>query len=322
MNWVLLLPFSFIVYFIVTWLLRKRTIGQITGRYVFITGCDTGFGRHLALQLDKVGFRVVAGCLTEKGQSELRKEASRRLVPVSLDVTNETSILEARNFVEGCLPSGKGLWAVVNNAGVAGKIGPAEWMTREDYVRTLDVNLLGVIEMSRVFLPLLRRERGRLVNMSSANGSVTVPFFVPYTISKYGVEIFSDSLRPEARKYGVSVHIIKPGMFDTNIRQVEPIVEGLKRSFEGLAPDVRAFYGRGFLAELLTKVKSSPKATTDTSPVVNAYVHAVTSRHPQYRYHVGLDAHTFWRLLGWLPDSLSTILYTWVLPSPQGALRV
>lgn len=84
---------------------------------------------------------------------------------------------------------------MVNNAGVAGMIGPAEWMTREDYVRTLNVNLFGVIETSRVFLPLLRRERGRLVNMSSANGSVTVPFFVPYTISKYGVEIFSDNLR-------------------------------------------------------------------------------------------------------------------------------
>lgn len=112
MNWLLLLLFSVVVYYVVVWLLRKRTIGQIADRYVFITGCDSGFGRQLALRLDRLGFRVLAACLTEKGQSELREEASSRLVPLFLDVTNEAGLVEARSIVERCLPPGKGLYCM------------------------------------------------------------------------------------------------------------------------------------------------------------------------------------------------------------------
>ena len=91
-------------------------------------------------------------------------------------------------------PSVLGLWALVNNAGVAGSIGPIDWTIKEDYVSTLDINLYGVIFVSKAFLPLLRMEPGRIINMSSMAGRYA-NVSAPYVVSKYGVEGFSDSLR-------------------------------------------------------------------------------------------------------------------------------
>lgn len=87
-----------------------------------------------------------------------------------------------------------GLWAVVNNAGVAGSVAPIEWQTEDDFRKTLDVNLFGVIFVTKAFLPMVRRERGRVVNMASIMGRFSMSTG-PYGASKYGVEGFSDQLR-------------------------------------------------------------------------------------------------------------------------------
>ena len=88
-----------------------------------------------------------------------------------------------------------GLWAVVNNAGVPGKSGPSEFHTRADFQETLDVNLLGVIDVTNTFLPLVKRSRGRIINTSSMAGRLVFPVIPAYNISKWGVEIYSDCIR-------------------------------------------------------------------------------------------------------------------------------
>ena len=87
-----------------------------------------------------------------------------------------------------------GLWAVVNNAGVGGAKQPLEWTTRDEFIATLEVNLYGVVFVSKAFLPLIRRERGRIVNMASAAGRLAA-MSPDYCVSKYGVEAFSDAMR-------------------------------------------------------------------------------------------------------------------------------
>lgn len=82
----------------------------------------------------------------------------------------------------------------MNNAGIAIPTGPNEWLTKEDFVKVLNVNLVGVVEVTLSLLPLLRRARGRVVNVSSVMGRVSF-FGGGYCPSKYGVEAFSDSLR-------------------------------------------------------------------------------------------------------------------------------
>ena len=92
------------------------------------------------------------------------------------------------------LPLSPGLWGLVNNAGISTPSGPNEWMKKQDFAHVLDVNLLGMIEVTLSMLPLVRKARGRVVNVSSVMGRVSL-FGGGYCISKYGVEAFSDSLR-------------------------------------------------------------------------------------------------------------------------------
>ena len=85
---------------------------------------------------------------------------------------------------------------MVNNAGVALPSGPTDWLTIDDYKDMIAVNLCGVIDVTLSVLPLIKKARGRVVNVASVFGRVT-PFGGPYCVSKYGVESFNDSLRLE-----------------------------------------------------------------------------------------------------------------------------
>lgn len=89
-----------ILYIFTNRLLYRLRISKITDRYVFITGCDTGFGNILAKKLDNLGVNVIAGCLTENGQKDLQNESSTRLKTVLLDVTNKESVKKAYEFVK------------------------------------------------------------------------------------------------------------------------------------------------------------------------------------------------------------------------------
>ena len=88
-----------------------------------------------------------------------------------------------------------GLWGLMNNAGAIASVGLPEWLTLDDYRRQCDVNLFGTIDVTLTFLPLVRKSRGRVVNTSSVSGRLALPAFAAYSISKYGVEAFSDTLR-------------------------------------------------------------------------------------------------------------------------------
>lgn len=87
-----------------------------------------------------------------------------------------------------------GIWALVNNAGIAGSVGPVDWLTRREYEAVMSVNLYGIIDMTNACLPLLRKEKGRVVNMTSICGRITLAP-TPYCASKYAAEACSDCLR-------------------------------------------------------------------------------------------------------------------------------
>lgn len=104
----------------------------------------------------------------------------------------------SRELADSCmvlsssLPAG--LWALVNNAGVGLPSGPNEWLTKEDFVKVINVNLVGLIEVTLNMLPMVKKARGRVVNMSSSGGRVAI-IGGGYCVSKFGVEAFSDSIR-------------------------------------------------------------------------------------------------------------------------------
>ncbi|PIO12680.1 hypothetical protein AB205_0167890 [Aquarana catesbeiana] len=122
------------------WYRQSQILTNLTNKYVFITGCDSGFGNLLAKQLDKR------------------------------------------------------LWGLVNNAGYGVGFGPNEWQTKEEFSKSLNVNLLGTIDVTVNLLHLVRKARGRIVYTSSALGRLAI-MGGGYSPSKFGVEAFADSLR-------------------------------------------------------------------------------------------------------------------------------
>lgn len=276
----------FLVYKILDRLIRRPRIGRYKDSYVFVTGCDTGFGRMTAIRLDALGSHVFAGCLTENGEVELRKVCSNRLHTVRLDVSKPESVHQAYQFVQSKLPSGKGLWGLVNNAGVSGRRGRIEWQKVDDYKSVNSVNLYGLIDMTMTFLPLIKQERGRIVIMASMGGRVALLDGVPYSVSKYAVEGFSDALRRSLKIFGCKVSIVEPGGFQTNINTSETIRQCIMATWDDATKESRDEFGEEF-AEDLVKTIQNIRLDKNPDEVASVYEEALFSRFPRARYVVG-----------------------------------
>jgi len=145
-------------------------------RAVLITGCDTGFGHQLAIEIDKLGFHVFAGVLFPDGigAKNLQFICSERLKVLKMDVTNYEEVSEAINQIKS---SGIQLWAVVNNAGIAINT-PIEWgHDVNELSKMLSVNVYGMVRVTKLSMPLLRQSKGRIINVTSVAGKVFTIFF-------------------------------------------------------------------------------------------------------------------------------------------------
>ncbi|NWT06202.1 RDH16 dehydrogenase, partial [Mionectes macconnelli] len=297
------------------WHRERQTVPRLREKHVLITGCDSGFGNLLARQLDGRGLRVLAACLTEAGAERLRAATSPRLRTVLLDVTSSHSIATATAWVRECVGD-QGLWGLVNNAGIGSPSGPNEWLTKDDFVKVLDVNLVGLVEVTLSLLPLLRRARGRVVNVASVMGRVSC-FGGGYCISKFGVEAFSDSLRREMRPFGVQVSIIEPGGFQTAMIDPVLLVKDLTRLWEQLPAETQAAYGPQYPHGLgKTTILMHRLTSSRLSPVTDAMTHALLSRCPRSRYAAGWDARLLFLPLSYCPAWLSDTLLGLLMPTP------
>ncbi|KAG8129487.1 hypothetical protein E2320_016209 [Naja naja] len=185
------------LYILCQWYWERQMMENLTEKYIFITGCDSGFGKQLARQLDARGLRVLATCLTPEGAEQLEKVTSPCLKTTLLDVTSTESVAAATEWVEKQRSNesvSTGLWGLVNNAGVSFPLAPNQWLTKDDFAKVLNVNLLGVVDVTLHLLPLIRRARGRVVNVSSLAGRIAYGGG-GYSPSKFALEAFSDSLR-------------------------------------------------------------------------------------------------------------------------------
>ncbi|XP_076410176.1 retinol dehydrogenase 16-like [Peromyscus maniculatus bairdii] len=299
---------------------ERKVVSHLQDKHVFITGCDSGFGNLLARQLDRRGMRVLAACLTENGAEELRSKTSDRLETVILDVTKTESIVAATQWVKEHVGN-RGLWGLVNNAGISISLGPSGWLNKEDFAKVLDVNLLGMIEVTLSMLSLVRKARGRVVNVSSVMGRVSFPGSVPYNISKCGVEAFSDSLRRELSYFGVKVAIIEPGVFKTALSSSDRLSSNMNMVWDQASSEVKEIYGENFLASYLSMLKSlDQKCNEDLSLVTDCMEHALTSCHPRTRYSAGWDAKLFYLPMSYLPTFLVDAMIYWTSIKPAKAL--
>lgn len=264
---------------------------------VVVTGASKGIGRATALLLDQQGWRVFAGVRQDEDGDALRAEASARLTPLGLDVTDQTALARACALVERAVGS-QGLQGLVNNAGIVVP-GPLEFLPLDDLRLQMEVNLIGVAAVTQAFLPALRSGLGRIVNVGSINGRLAVPFTGAYCASKHALEAYSDSLRMELRPWSVDVSLIQPGaivtpIWDTSRSRVREIIRRMPAAASEL-------YGR--IMERALQDEGPPAHAIPAETVARAIERALTSRRPRARYVVGKDARLA-LLLARLPDRL------------------
>eukprot|EP00924_Labyrinthula_sp_SR-Ha-C_P006869 snap_masked-scaffold_8-processed-gene-3.39-mRNA-1 protein AED:0.19 eAED:0.21 QI:0/-1/0/1/-1/1/1/0/341 len=271
--------------------------------FVYITGCDSGFGNILTHKLYDLGFSVISGVFLEKTIEDMKSSSKlqgnskgNKVYPLRVDVTSDPSLQKAADEAEriiSSIPGGK-LKAIVNNAGIMVNPAPLEWAPIKDFQAMFDVNLLGTVRNTQKFLPLLRKHsktsQGRVINIASIAGRVGLPYTSAYCATKYAVEGMTESLRKELGVWGISVHLIEPGIFKST-GLYERYETGLDHVWENLDPKLKEEYGESFYKDLRVSLSRGKALGSDKSYLVpEAIVHAVTANKPKYRYRVGLDS--------------------------------
>jgi NAD(P)-dependent dehydrogenase (short-subunit alcohol dehydrogenase family) len=176
-----------------------------------VTGATSGIGLKMTEVLSRNGFHVYAGA--GKPEDMKRLNAMRNVTAVRLDVTKQRDIDEAVAFVKN---QGRGLYGLINNAGIV-TMEPLIEMPEEVMRQQLDVNLMGPHRVTKAFADLIIKSRGRILNTSSIAGIVTGPFSGAYSMSKHGLEAFTDGLAAELARFGVAVAAVEPGNYKSRI---------------------------------------------------------------------------------------------------------
>lgn len=287
--------------------LSGQELLPVDQKAVLITGSDSGIGHALSKYLDHLGFTVFAGVLHEEGSGaeELRRTCSQRLSVLQLDVTDPQQIKDAyKNVVEKV--QSRGLWAVVNNAGILGLPTDGELIPMTDYKRCMAVNFFGAVEVTKAFLPLLRKSKGRLINISSMAGGVPMLKLAAYGSSKAALNMFSAVMRQELSKWGVKVSVIQPGGFRTNIAGSSEMWEKLEKDIlDHLTPEVLEDYGQDYILAQRNFVELVDRhSNPDVCPVLLDVWHAISAKSPFTFYTPGSGTYLWLCFVSFSPTGI------------------
>lgn len=256
----------------------------MTGKVVLITGCSSGIGYDAAFALKARGYRIIASC---RKQEDVQKLTDSGIEALQLDVNDSRSIHKA--FAELLVKTDGRLDVLINNAGY-GQAGALEDITREVIRKQFETNVFGLLELTNLAIPVMRKHGGgRIINISSILGIISMPFRGAYNASKYAVEGLSDTLRLELKSSGIDVVAIEPGPIHSRFRD---------NSVDGSLQQVdinNSFYKKQYAAMLKTykQTKEDSFFTKKPDAVINKLIHAIESRRPKPRYSVTFPAHLF-----------------------------
>ena len=248
-------------------------------KVILITGASSGIGFETAKVLAKQG-HIVYG--TSRNIDRVEKIKDFGAIGLSLDVTDDES---SKKCLEEIIKREEKIDVLINNAGF-GSYGPIEMVSLDKAREEFEVNVYGIIRMTKLVIPYMRNQRsGRIINISSAGGRVTTYLGGWYHASKYAVEVLSDSLRMELKNFGIKVSIIEPGGVKSNwgIITADNLIQSSKNSpYEDISNKIAGLYKDlyGGNSKLLTKPEVVAKKISK----------AVNKKHPKTRYLFGFGA--------------------------------
>lgn len=260
---------------------------------VVVTGVSSGIGRAITLELLGAGYTVFGSVRRLEDASDLAAD-NARFIPLIFDVTDRDSIARAVTEVQAHVGA-SGLTALVNNAGM-NVSGPFLHQPEEQFRQVMAVNFHGLVDVTRAFLPLLgatdtpRATPGRIINIGSVQGIMTVPFMSAYSASKHAVEAFSQGLRRELIPFGIAVSTIEPNFTKSAL-------------FEKAAADLddNPYCGTRYQAawaQFNASIAASEAKAKPASTVAKKVLHALQTPRPKARYPMD----PIWHIGRWLPD--------------------
>ncbi|MDN8591425.1 SDR family oxidoreductase [Paenibacillus sp. 11B] len=267
-----------------------------TQELVIVTGTSSGIGRATAEQLAAEGFHVLAGVRRQEDADKIKR---KNIEPVIVDVTNIDTLKALAERVEQD-QLGRPLRAVVNNAGIAVNA-PLEMVPLDEFRRQIEVSVIGQVAVIQALTPALLNSGGRVVNIGSLGGKVSMPGFGIYSAAKFAMEAINDSLRREMSSFGLKVIMITPGGVSTGLS--EQGITTAERLAKLMTPDQHRRHDRLFDA---VKAQAETWAKDGIRPEKVAAVvsRAIHERKPRTRYTVGRDSALLTRLVRILPDKL------------------
>ncbi len=266
---------------------------------IMITGASKGIGRATALYLDKRGFTVLAGVRTQADGDGLCQEASSRLQPVIVDITNPDQVAALAETVRKVVGQ-NGLDGLVNNAGIA-VAAPLEFLPIDEFRRQIEVNLTAHLMVTQALLPYIRQAKGRIINISSIGGRLAGPMLGAYHASKFAMEGLTDSLRQELAPWGIKVISIEPGAIATPIW--ESGANTADRLLAQMPPQASQYYQAGMNGARAFAAQAF-KTGLPAEQVAEVIYQSLTAPKPRTRYPVGRDAKFGTRIIAHLPDNL------------------
>lgn len=247
-------------------------------RTVLVTGANSGIGLATALELAAAGYDVVGSARSADKAFNLESAAAERGLVVRtalFDVADAESTAKAIAEIESDTP----IWGLVNNAGFA-QAGAIEDVDDDEVRYQLEVNLVAPARLARLVVPGMRsRGEGRIVNVSSVAGRISLPLMGWYCASKHGLEAMTDALRMELAPAGIAVSLVEPGSFGTGIW------EGARYPDDAGTDDYAAAYDRARRA-----TTAGSRVLPDPVWVARTVRLALGSPVPLARYLIGADA--------------------------------
>ncbi len=240
---------------------------------VLVTGASSGIGRNITETLAAQGYFVYAGARKKADLEALT--AIDNVTGVRLDVTKQEEVDAAVQLIRS---EGRGLYALVNNAGVASS-GPLTKTPDSELNFVFQVNVTGVLKVTRAFAPMIIESQGRIVTTGSIAGINSTATNGIYSMSKHAMEAFADSLAAELSPQGVFVSIVEPGPYKTKIWSTTTtrLMQNMKHA--GITPSEEQ-------EAMVEKLAKRVRKMEEPDAVSEAVLHALASRNPQRRYMV------------------------------------
>ncbi|MCE3044248.1 SDR family NAD(P)-dependent oxidoreductase [Legionella sp. 16cNR16C] len=251
-------------------------------KIIFITGCSTGIGYEAACALHQKQYRVIASCRKKEDLTRLEEQGIEAL---QMDMNDNASIHQGFELL--MQKTNGQLDVLINNAGY-GQTGALEDIERNTLREQFETNVFGLMELTRLVIPVMRRQKaGRIINMSSILGLISMPFRGAYNASKYAVEGLSDTLRLELQSSGIKVITIEPGPIESRFRD-NAISYSLTKINQKDSHFSRQY---DFMLNHFREQKSKSTFTCGPDAVIKKIIHAIEAKNPKPQYRVTFPAH-------------------------------